>query len=120
MELYLIIALTLSAAILAGFSQFLFKKNMSKIDSVKKLIHLAANKPIAAGLLLYAVSLVIYLIALKDAQDSLSVVYSLFATVFIFVSLFSFFGLKENIGRKRLLGITLIFIGIVIIAMTIK
>jgi drug/metabolite transporter (DMT)-like permease len=119
MELYLIIALALAAAFLAGISQFLFKKNMPKINSIKSLMSLAANKSIVAGLLLYGVSLVIYLIALKDAQDSLSIVYSLFATVFIFVALFSFFGLKEKIGSKRILGIALIFIGIAVIAITI-
>ncbi|MCL5117353.1 MAG: hypothetical protein M1124_00805 [Candidatus Marsarchaeota archaeon] len=120
MDLYLIIALALTAALMAGISQFLFKRNMPKIDSAESLMRLAANKSVAAGLLLYAVSLVIYLIALKDAQDSLSIVYSLFATVFIFVALFSFFGLKEKLGRKRILGIALIFIGIVIISATIK
>ncbi|MCL4383694.1 MAG: small multidrug resistance protein [Candidatus Marsarchaeota archaeon] len=120
MHLYLIILLAIFAAFLAAFSQFLFKKNIQKINSIKSFINLIKNKFILFGLLFYGVSLIIYLFALKVAQDSLSIVYSLFATVFIFVSLFSFFLLKEKLNSKRILGITLIFIGIIIISITIK
>ncbi len=119
MLFYLIIILTLFAAFLAALSQFIYKKKITNINNIRDLLNLIKNKFIIIGLLIYCFSLTLYLYVLSIAHDNLSITYSLFASVFIFVPLFSFFLLKEKLNSKRILGIILIFVGIVIISITI-
>jgi multidrug transporter EmrE-like cation transporter len=115
----LVIFITLVAALIASFSQILFKRNMgSKGYSVLGVVRLMlTNKKILAGLAGYILSLVIYLFALDHAP--LSVVYPLFASTFIFIALLSNAMLKERLSKTRLAGIGVIFVGIVVIALTI-
>lgn len=51
-------------------------------------------------------------------NGDLSFVYPTFASSFIFVILFSKFGVGERIGITRVAGVLLIVVGIAIIAMT--
>ncbi len=118
MIIYIIIFLTLFAALIASLSQIAFKASLGKSGlSVFKLIKkVFSDKMILLGLLGYAASLVIYLFALDHAP--LSVVYPIFASSFIFVSLFSKFLLHEKISLIRYLGISIIFFGILIVAIS--
>jgi drug/metabolite transporter (DMT)-like permease len=117
MNIYLVILITLVAALIASFSQILYKKNIGKrIESTRDMINVFMKKNVLLGLFGYAISLVIYLFALSKSQ--LSIVYPTFASTFIFVTLLSGFVLKEKIGAKRIIGMALIFIGISIIAIS--
>lgn len=117
MNIYPIIFITLIAALIASFSQIMFKKGLKeKLHSVKHLIGAFKNKHIIIGILGYLASLGVYLYALNQA--ALSIVYPTFASTFIFIAIFSTFMLKERIGKLRAVGIVVIFSGILIVALT--
>lgn len=117
MNIYLVILITLVAALAASLSQILYKKSIrQRIESVRDMINVFMDRNVLIGFGGYAISLVIYLFALSKAP--LSVVYPTFASTFIFVTLLSAIVLREKMGLKRIAGMALIFIGISIIAIS--
>lgn len=115
---YLVIFITLVAALIAALSQILFKTSMKeKFTSVKSVLRIFLKKKVFLGLLGYVLSLVIYLFALDKAP--LSVIYPTFASSFIFIVLLASIFLKERITTMRLAGIALIFVGIVVVGISI-
>jgi drug/metabolite transporter (DMT)-like permease len=113
----LVIFITLVAALIASVSQLLYKNGIRReLVSVHDFLALATNRAVLLGGLGYVLSLVVYLYALQAAP--LSVVYPIFASSFIFVSLISALVLKERIGKLRIAGVALVFIGISIIAVS--
>jgi drug/metabolite transporter (DMT)-like permease len=89
----------------------------NKIGSVGTAISAIKSRMVLGGALMYMISLVMYLYALSNAQ--LSIVYPIFASTFIFIALFSMLVLKEKITRTRALGISAVFLGVFIIAISI-
>ncbi len=116
MQLYLIIILTLAAALIASFSQFLFKKSLHGAKSLKKVIRAVFTPRVLAGFCGYLLALVLYLYALSQAD--LSIVYPVFASSFIFTTIISAVLLRERITVYRAAGVLLIFIGIAVIAVS--
>ncbi len=115
---YIVIFITLVAALIASLSQILFKSTITeRFSGVKSVIRIFKKKKILLGLFGYVVSLIIYLFALKAAP--LSVIYPTFASSFIFIVLFATLFLKEKITGARLVGVFLIFVGIFMISLTI-
>jgi uncharacterized membrane protein len=116
--IYLIIFITLIAAIIVSFAQILFKSELEKgkMNVLQIIKSLFTNKRILLGIASYFASLVIYLYALSKAP--LSVVYPIFASSFIFVALFSAKFLHEPLNMKRIIGIVLVFAGITLIAVS--
>jgi multidrug transporter EmrE-like cation transporter len=117
MNIYLVIFITLIAALIASFSQTLYKKSMkSRLNGLRDVLKTFTKKPILIGLSGYGVSLIVYLYALSEAP--LSVVYPTFASTFIFITILSVLVLKEKLNPKRVAGMGIIFFGILIIAMS--
>jgi multidrug transporter EmrE-like cation transporter len=117
MNEFLIIAIVLFAAFLAAVAQYIFKKSMPRFNmGISGLLELLRNRKIVLGLGVYAISLVVYLYALSTS--ALSFVYPTFASVFVFVLLFSKFGLGERISLHRALGVAIVIAGITIVALT--
>jgi len=116
-NIYYVIFITLVAAILASLSQILFKTGITKrIRSMQAMIALLRQKRVLLGLTGYVTSLVIYLFALSGTQ--LSLVYPIFASTFIFVTLLSAVLLKEKISLLRAVGVAVVFAGIIMVTMT--
>ncbi len=117
MNIYLVIFLTLFAALITSLAQLLFKKALgSRLEKKGEVLKLIRNRRILTGLGMVFVALAIYLYALSSAP--LSIVYPTFASTFIFITLISHFWLKEKIPAIRILGVLVIFIGIVVVAST--
>ena len=117
LDLLYIIVLTLISALMIAYAQYNFKKEMPKFHMTKEGISSILKKSdIRLGLALYIVALGIYLVALSLGE--LSVVYPIFASVFLFVLLISRQLLKESIGPARAVGIVLIIAGIILTALT--
>ncbi|MGI0100940.1 MAG: EamA family transporter [Candidatus Micrarchaeaceae archaeon] len=113
----IIILATLLSSLLAAYANYVFKKAKPYFDFNKKnLIKLTKNKLVLLGGIFYIFSLIVYLFALKFGQ--LSYVYPISASTFIFVFIISGFVLREKFSAIRALGATLIFVGILIIALT--
>ncbi len=112
-----IIVMTVLAALLAAIAQYLFKKTLPRFRfHTKEIISLLRYRTLLLGLLVYFISLGIYLVALYYGQ--LSFVYPIFASSFAFVLLFSKYLLNERIGTARIVGVALVVIGITAIAFT--
>ncbi len=112
-----VIAITLFSAFLASLAQIIFKKSLPQFKAnIRDLIGLLKNKMILLGIVIYILSLPIYLFALRHGD--LSFVYPTFASSFIFVLLLSRFFLHEEVSASRIFGIILVLAGIIIIAMT--
>ncbi len=112
-----VVAITIMAAAIVAFAQYLFKKSVPKFDfNASGILSLARNRVIVAAGLIYVVGLAFYLVALSSEQ--LSFVYPAFSSTFIFVMIISHFKLKERIGYARLSGVALIIIGIAIVSLS--
>jgi len=117
LDLFYIIALTLVSALMIAFAQYNFKKEMPQFHITREgIISILSKREIQLGLVLYIIALGIYLVALSLGE--LSLVYPIFASVFLFVLLISRKMLKETISPVRVLGIILIISGIVLTAIT--
>ncbi len=106
------------AALLAATAQYFFKKYIRHFNvNMKGIYELAKNKHAILGLFLYLASFVIYIYALSKAP-SISFVYPVFASSFVFVFIISRIKFGEEINLKRYVGIALVIIGIIIVAFT--
>lgn len=117
LDLLYIIVLTLISALMIAYAQYNFKKEMPKFHMTKDgIVSILKKNDIRLGLVLYIIALGIYLVALSLGE--LSLVYPIFASVFLFVLLISRQLLKESIGIPRVIGIVLIISGIILTALT--
>ncbi len=117
MDELVIVAIVLVAAFLAAVAQYIFKRSMPRFNAgIRGLLGLLQSRQILLGLAVYAGSLAIYLYALRFG--ALSFVYPTFASVFVFVLLFSRFWLGEHISMHRALGVAIVILGIALVALT--
>ncbi len=117
MDIFLVILITLVAALIASLSQLLFKKSMTgRISGIGGMLALARKRGALLGVAGYLASFGIYLFALDNAP--LSFVYPIFASTFVFVFLLSVFALHERFNMRRAAGIALILAGIAIVSTT--
>ena len=107
----MIIALVLGCALLGAMGQVFFK--LSSENFSFNPVDLIQNYKFIIGAFLYASSAILFVWALKFG--SLSILYPVIATSYIWVALFSVFLLKEPFGVFRWLGIGLIIAGIYVI-----
>lgn len=118
--LFLIIALFLNAA-----ANILIKLGAGRLDAVKgqalslAIPKLLTNYFLMAGLFLFALNVIFYIIALS--KINLSIAYPIMtAGGFLLITLFSFFYLKENVTILQVVGIAFVAIGITLIAYNIR
>ena len=116
MTIYEVIFLTLLAALVSSFAQLMFKRSVKKIDSFFQLVSLLRNRGILVGLFCYLIGFLLYITALSHGE--LSIVFPVFASSFIFVTIISAVTLKEKITLMRAAGVLMIFIGITIVAIS--
>ncbi len=118
LNIYLVIFITLIAALIASAAQLLFKKGLhKKITGMEDFFELLKKPMMLLGVFGYGISLLIYLYALKQAP--LSLVYPTFASTFVFVYIISMIWLHEKFSAMRALGIALIFFGILVISFSV-
>lgn len=105
------IGLVILGTIIGAFGALLFKQGSRKVSlNIKSFIK---NKKLIIGFVLYGLSAVIFIPALKGGE--LSVLYPLVAISYIWVSLLSIKFLKEKMNKFKIIGIFLIIIGVVFI-----
>ena len=105
MNKYMYILLFILSILISSFSQILLKKGSSK-----KNIYL--NKFTILGYIIMVFSTLLTLLAYRNIELSLGQV--LQALSFVFVIILSKVLLKENINKRKILGIVTIIIGIII------
>jgi drug/metabolite transporter (DMT)-like permease len=105
------IALALLSALLGGTAPVIIKTGTAKDFS--KLTNIIFNPHIILGLGLYGLGTIVFIPSLKGG--SLSVLYPLIATSYIWSSIFSSKFLGEKINKFKCIGIACIIIGITLI-----
>ena len=80
-----------------------------------KFWSLVKNYYLISGFLLYGVSTVLFILALRGGE--LSILYPTVATVYAWIALFSIKFLNEKMNKWKILGIALIIIGVTLIGL---
>lgn len=112
-----VIVLILIAMSLGAFGQLFMKMGMQAIGQVsvtqiitEKLTQIATEKFIVAGVLLYVLSLGVWLAVLSKSE--LSFAYPLIGLSYVVVAVLSSVFLHENLTAFRIFGIALIVAGV--------
>ncbi len=117
MDTLLIVLVTFIAAFFAALAQYFFKGALPRFSfNLKEMLALFKNRGVIIGIIVYLIGLAFYLYALKSGE--LSFVYPVFSIIFVFVALIGMIKFKEKLGMKRVLGLALIVLGIIVIALT--
>jgi drug/metabolite transporter (DMT)-like permease len=107
-----IILLTALAAFIGSIGQLEFKQGANTLQwDIKMLL---TNYHLIAGLVVYALSTVLYIYALN--KGNLSVLYPIIATSYIWTLIFSKIFLKEPVGLTSWAGVFFILLGVALIA----
>ncbi len=110
-DIYVILVSVLIGAV----GQVAFKYGATHIPETGSLMEKAiAAWPIAGGLVLYGVSTLLWIYALRTVE--LSYAYPLNSLAYVLVFIASYFLFHESIGPLRLGGLVLILSGIVLVA----
>ena len=108
---YRYFCLYLVSVLVASFSQILLKIGANR--QYKSRIREYLNGPVISGYGLMACSMVLGLLAYRGVPMSFGPVIE--STGYVFVAIFGYLFLKEKLNGRKILGMTLIIAGIVII-----
>ena len=97
--------------LLTSIGQILYKKAADEL--VLTPIGLLTNLYLVVGVVVYAVAGILVIIALRGGE--VSVLYPIIATSYIWVSFLSIYFIGESMNPWKWLGISTIFLGIVLI-----
>ena len=115
MNFFLIIFIGL---ICASTGQVLWKVGMNQIGQIDTIdigtiFGMLVNYYVLAGIIMYALSTILWLIALSNKE--LSYAYPFVSLTYVFVLFFSFFIFKESVTITRVIGTLIIIFGLVFI-----
>jgi len=108
---FTIIILVLICAILGASGQIFFK--LASKDVSVNIFDWITNYKFIIGATLYALSAVLFVVALKFGE--LSILYPIIATSYIWVTIFAIFILGESFSITKVIGTILILLGIAVI-----
>ena len=106
------IILVLTAGIVAGFGPIYLKKGTELIKK-GKLSTIYKNKFLILGVLIYGLSAILFIPALKGGE--LSVLYPLVGLSYVWVCIYSVIMLKEKMTKLKWLGIFTVILGVSLI-----
>lgn len=109
---YILISVTLNS-----IAQILWKKGV-KIDkiNVKAIIKMMLKPKIITGLAVYAVSALLWILILSNTE--LSYAYPFIALGYILVAILSHYILREKISSKKIIGMTIIITGVILVGLS--
>ncbi len=107
------IGLVMFASFIGAFGAIMLKKGSAHLHRTFRGIFL--NYRLILGGLIYAVSTVLFIIALKGSD--LTVLYPLVATTYVWISIFSVKFLGERMNKWKWLGIAAILAGVSLIGL---
>jgi multidrug transporter EmrE-like cation transporter len=104
--------LVFGCTILGAAAQILMKTGANNLAHVG-LLGMASNLPLMAGYAFYGLSTVLLVLALRDGE--LSLLYPVIALTYVWVTGLSFVVFHDTINIPKLLGISVIVIGVAIL-----
>jgi multidrug transporter EmrE-like cation transporter len=108
------IVLVIISGLIGGLGPIYLKK-ATGIINFKKFSTIYKNKFLIIGIFIYGISTIIFIPALKGGE--LSVLYPLIGLVYIWVSIYSIYMLKEKMNLLKWAGIITIIIGVSLIGL---
>ena len=108
---FLAVALVLVGSFIGAIGTLLIKKGTGK-HSLQKFLF---SSQLWIGLVLYAISVIFYVLALWG--EELSIIYPLVSTTYIWTTLFSVKSLAEKMNKWKWLALMGIILGIVLIGL---
>jgi uncharacterized membrane protein len=81
--------------------------------SRKFILEILKNYSLLFGVLLYGISTIFFILALRIGE--LSVVYPLTSITYIFITILSVYFLKEKMNQYKWLGILFIIVGVILV-----
>lgn len=110
--IYIYYLLAILVSVLASLGQVNFKKGAQNIDIKKPFAYNLKNKYLIIGMVLFLLSpaLSVFIMMFID----FSVFYTFTALNYFFIMIFSYKILNEKIGRLKIIGTSLIILGIII------
>ena len=103
------VLLVFGCTVLGAAAQIFMKFGANRLAH-PGLIGMATNPPLLSGLVLYGLSTVLLVLALKDGE--LSLLYPVIALTYVWVTLLSLFLLHDTPNPYKLTGIAIIVIGV--------
>ena len=103
------IALVTIAGLFGAFGPIYLKKGSSMIRP-GRLESIYKNKPLIIGLLIYGISTIMFIPALKGGE--LSVLYPIVGLAYVWVCIYSTFMLKERMTLLKWIGIFIVILGV--------
>ena len=105
--------------VLGAGAQIAMKMGSSQVvtaglNLLTQLLKYFTNIPILFGLLLYALSAVVWIFAISRVQ--LSIAYPMVASGYVLVVLLSYLIFHEPVSTLRVLGLAIVVVGVIIIA----
>jgi multidrug transporter EmrE-like cation transporter len=105
---------------LVSMSQFLFKKSVAEIPNIEfnqkmipQLVHAIFNVYILLGIIMYLLSLFVWLVVLSDTE--LSIAYPLLSLAYIATFILGVIFLGESITINKIVGIIIICSGVFVL-----
>lgn len=113
---WMMIPLVLVSAMLGAVAVLLLKIGSKKFRirfSLRFVLEVLNNHPLIYGLVIYGISTLIFILALRLGE--LSVVYPMASVSYIFACLLSIYFLKEKMNWYKWLGIGLVMLGAILV-----
>lgn len=115
-------ALILCGVLLNAFAQLMLKAGVRHLGHFDFTLSnawpvagaLATNYPIIGGLFCYVISVVVWILALSRVEVSMA--YPMLSIGYVVNAGLAWFLFDEAVGPQRLLGITVIIIGVILVA----
>jgi multidrug transporter EmrE-like cation transporter len=104
--------LVFCCTILGAAAQIVMKYGANHLEH-PGLIGMATNIPLMIGYVLYGMSTVLLVLALKDGE--LSLLYPVIALTYVWVTVLSFVLFHDNVNPFKLIGITTIVVGVAVL-----
>ena len=115
------ILFVLISVMLGAMGQVLWKRGLGLLDFAPTLffdpkgwVTILRNGWIPAGIVCYILSMISYLGALSKGE--LSRIYPFMSLNFVILSVVGYFLFHENVSMLRIIGVLLIFFGVIIVA----
>ena len=109
MKLLIGIIIIVIASILGAFGSLYLKKGSKKFELSLKILK---NKEFLLGVLLYGISTIMFIPALKFGPVNL--LYPMTSQVYIWTGILAVYMLKEKFNKLKILGNVLIILGIIL------
>ena len=112
------ILMVVACTVIGALAQLLIKTGANGLPAhlgldLPSMLAIVSNGYVFAGYTLYAINMVVLVLALREAE--LSILYPIIALTYVWVSLLSVFVLHEHMNVARVSGIALIILGVVAI-----